>query len=62
VTPATDLGQIRAEEDAVLTTYGWIDEQGGIVRIPVERAMELLVERGLPARAQGAEAADGGTK
>jgi hypothetical protein len=56
VTPAADLGKIRAEEDAVLSTYGWIDEQGGIVRIPIERAMELLVERGLPARVQPADA------
>lgn len=59
VAPAVDLGQIRAEEDAVLSTYGWIDEQGGIVRIPVDRAMGLLVERGLPARAHPADARAG---
>jgi len=37
-----------AEEDAALTTYGWVDREAGIVRIPIERAMELLAERGLP--------------
>ena len=37
-----------AQENAALTTYGWVDRDAGIVRIPIERAMELLVERGLP--------------
>lgn len=62
VTPATDLQQIRAEEDAILSTYGWIDEQGGIVRIPVDRAMQLLVERGLPTRSQSPDGAGGEKK
>lgn len=33
-----------------LATYGWVDRQKGIVRIPIERAMDLLVQRGLKAR------------
>ena len=40
--------RMLAEESAALTTYGWVDREAGIVRIPIERAMELLVERGLP--------------
>jgi hypothetical protein len=40
--------RMLAEETAALTTYGWVDREAGIVRIPIERAMELLVERGLP--------------
>ena len=40
--------RIRAEESAALTTYAWVDRGAGIVRIPIERAMDLLVERGLP--------------
>ena len=36
------------EERAALTTYGWVDRGTGIVRMPIDRAMELLVERGLP--------------
>jgi hypothetical protein len=39
---------LRAQEDEVLTTYGWVDKDRGIARIPIDRAMELLVERGLP--------------
>jgi hypothetical protein len=40
----------RAAERELLETYGWVDEAHGVVRIPVERAMELVLERGLPAR------------
>lgn len=46
--PLLPRRRMAAEEDAALTTYGWVDREAGIVRIPIERAMELLVERGLP--------------
>lgn len=36
-----------------LESYGWIDRPAGIVRIPIDRAMQLLVERGLPAAGAG---------
>lgn len=45
-----DLQEMRAAEDVVLKSYGWIDPKEGIVRIPVDRAMELLAKRGLPVR------------
>jgi len=48
--PVQDLKDMRAEENALLTTYGWVDRSAGVVRVPVQRAMELLVQRGLPAR------------
>ena len=47
--PASDLTRFRAHEDKTLTSYGWVDRAAGIVRIPIERAMELIAERGLPA-------------
>ncbi len=43
-----DLQELRMREDAALESYGWVDREKGVVHIPVERAMELLVERGLP--------------
>jgi hypothetical protein len=46
--PLVPRQKLRAEEDAVLTSYAWVDKPRGFVRIPVDRAMELLVERGLP--------------
>ena len=48
--PLQDLQTLHAEEDAVLNSYGWVDRKAGAVRIPVQRAIELLAQRGLPAR------------
>ena len=49
----SQLDKIRIEEEQTLSTYDWIDQQAGTVRIPIDRAMELLAQRGLPVRAQG---------
>lgn len=46
--PPLDLEKFRAQEDARLNTYGWIDRDAGIAHIPVDRALELVAERGLP--------------
>ena len=50
--PAVDLAAERAREQALLDSYGWVDRDAGVARIPVERAMELLVRdaRGLRAK------------
>jgi hypothetical protein len=52
VTPILDLQAMRAAEDQALTSYGWIDKAHGVVRIPIDRAIDLLAQRGLPARQQ----------
>ena len=44
------LKRMRAEEDQILGSYGWVDKDKGIVRIPIDRAMELLAQRNLPYR------------
>lgn len=50
-----DMNQLRAAEDKMLNHYVWIDKNQGKVRIPIERAMEILAQRGLPhVPAQGA--------
>jgi len=49
--PPSDLREMRAAEDKVLNHYGWVDQPGGAVHIPIDRAMEILVEKGLPVRA-----------
>jgi hypothetical protein len=48
VHPELDLATFRAGEDAVLTSYAWVDKEKGIARIPVAEAMRLVAERGLP--------------
>jgi hypothetical protein len=45
-----DLAELRAREDAILQSYGWVDRKAGRIRIPIDRAIELTAERGLPAR------------
>ena len=48
--PREDLRELREREDAILSSYGWVDRTGGIVRIPIRDAMKLIVTRGLPSR------------
>jgi hypothetical protein len=48
VNPKADLDHLRAAERQQLQTYGWIDRDHQVVRIPIEQAMQLLVSRGLP--------------
>jgi hypothetical protein len=50
------LNDIRLQEEQTLSTYDYIDKQAGTVRIPIDRAMDLIAQRGLPVRAQAASA------
>lgn len=43
--PIKDLHELRKAEKDILTSYGWVDQSAGTVRIPVARAMELLAQR-----------------
>ena len=42
------LAAFRAQEDALLTSYGWVEKDKGLVRIPIDAAMRIVAERGLP--------------
>jgi hypothetical protein len=44
--PEDDLRQMQRENDAVLNSYGWVDRESGIARIPIDEAMRLLVQQG----------------
>src|SRR5947209_3294024 len=46
----TELNDVRLREEDILSTYDWVDQKAGTVRIPIDRAMDLLAERGLPVR------------
>jgi hypothetical protein len=50
----TQLNDIRLAEEQKLNSYDWVDQKAGTVRIPIERAMDLLAQRGLPVRSQEA--------
>lgn len=47
-----EINDFRVEEEKTLHSYGWVDQQAGVVRIPIDRAMELVAQRGLPTRPQ----------
>ena len=46
--PTADLHELKAREDDVLNHYRWIDRANGVVGIPVNRAIELIAQRGIP--------------
>jgi hypothetical protein len=48
----TEINDFLSREDKLLNSYGWADKPGGSVRIPIEHAMELIAQRGLPTRPQ----------
>jgi hypothetical protein len=43
-----EMKTCREEEKSALASYGWVDPKAGIARIPIDRAIEILAERGLP--------------
>jgi hypothetical protein len=56
------LNGILTNENNILYSYGWVDEKAGTVRIPIERAMDLLVQHGLPVLPQVATGEPAATK
>ncbi|HRF58508.1 MAG TPA: hypothetical protein PLH94_01185 [Fimbriimonadaceae bacterium] len=50
VTAKKDIKVLRKEENELISTYGWVDKNKGVVRLPIDQAMALVLERGLPVR------------
>ncbi len=50
VVPSKDIASYRSEIAQTLTTYGWVQREAGVVRLPVERALELVLKEGLDTR------------
>jgi hypothetical protein len=58
--PIADLQDMRSAEDKILNGYGWIDQSNGVARIPIDRAIDLLSQRGLPSRPSEPQSAASG--
>ncbi|QDC02717.1 hypothetical protein [Mesorhizobium sp. 8] len=58
-TPESDLAAFRSKEDKELTTLGWVNRTADIARIPVEEAMKLVAQDGLPNWSKSTAALDG---
>jgi len=52
--PLLDLRELRQRESDFLNHYSWVDKNTGVVRIPIERAMDLIAERGVRVAPQAA--------
>ena len=48
--PEGELGRVRQLEAEQIDSYGWVDAGQGLVRIPIDRAVELVAAKGLPSR------------
>ncbi len=46
--PLKDIADFEREQAELETGYAWVDPTMGRVRIPIERAMDIVAERGLP--------------
>jgi hypothetical protein len=52
-----EMKAMRAEENKILNGYDWVDRDKGIVRLPIERAIEIIAERGLAVRGEAQDKA-----
>lgn len=52
IKPEADMDKYRAVEDSLLQSYGWVSREAGVVRLPIDRALELVAQRGLPVRGE----------
>jgi hypothetical protein len=47
---AREFAEVRAQEEAELHSYGWVDRPNGVIHIPIDAAIQIALERGLPVR------------
>lgn len=47
-TPVVDMETMRHNEDEALNNPGWVDQKAGRVRLPIDVAKQLVVQRGFP--------------
>jgi hypothetical protein len=57
VNPRQDLLRFRERQEQTLESYSWENKEDGTVRVPIERAMDILLKQGLPV-APGATSAE----
>jgi len=48
--PRVELKELKDDEDAILNNYGWVDPANGVVRIPIDQAIDIVAKKGLPSK------------
>jgi hypothetical protein len=43
-----EIADMHAKEDLLLNNYSWVDQSHAKIRIPIDKAIELIAQRGLP--------------
>lgn len=51
--PGKEMSQFSVTQTQTMHNYGWVNKEKGVVRIPIEQAIEITAQRGLPAREEG---------
>lgn len=61
VNAPAELEQFHEQEDKILDTYGWVDKNAGTVHLPIDKAMDIMAQKGFPTRpaGQGSQAVQG---
>ena len=54
----TQLRDFLMNQEDQLNSYGWVDQKSGIAHIPIERAMELIVQQGIPVHSPNGASAE----
>jgi hypothetical protein len=52
----TEIYGFMLKQEQTLSTYGWVDQGAGTVHIPIDRAMDLIAQRGLPTSPRAGQA------
>ncbi len=60
--PTQDIRRFFDQEKQMLNSYGWIDRQNGVIRIPIEQAKDLIEQRGLQGAPPAATQSGAGTR
>jgi hypothetical protein len=59
VDDVADMNKLKAENEEILNSYGWVDQNNGVVRVPIQTAIDQVAQKGLPVRQQNAQPAAG---
>ncbi|MGE0814610.1 MAG: hypothetical protein AB7O28_03850 [Vicinamibacterales bacterium] len=51
--PFKDVFELKTEQRHILNSYGWVDKANGLAHVPIDKAMEMTLQRGLPTRQGG---------